>query len=391
MVGRAAGRLGGGVNRPLDGVRVVAIEQAVAAPFASRQLADLGARVIKIERPGDGDFARKYDTSVHGQSSHFVWLNRGKQSLTLDLKDTDDREVLDALLAEADVLLSNLAPGAMSRMGLGADEVTARLPRLIVCTVSGYGDTGPYREKKAYDLLVQCETGLVSTTGTPHQPAKSGIAVADIAAGMYAYSGILAALLHRERTGEGTAFEVSMLEALGEWMGYPYLYAEYGGTQPPRCGARHSSISPYGPYRVGGERQVFLGVQNHREWVRFCSDVLRDPELATDERFHDNPARKANDDELTAVIEQVFARETLDVITRRLDEAGIANAELRDMKSFSAHPQLAARERWTEVRTPGGDVRMLRPPVEFGTPTYGAVPAVGEHTTAIRAELGFEA
>jgi itaconate CoA-transferase len=388
--GPAAGSL------PLSGITVVALEQAVAVPFASRQLADLGARVIKIERPGPGDFARGYDATVRGQASYFVWLNRGKESVALDVKSAAGAEALAALLAGADVFLQNLGPGAAGRLGLAADDLLARHPRLICGTVSGYGADGPYAAKKAYDLLVQCETGVLSVTGTPDEPCKTGISVADIAAGMYAYSAVLTALYERERTGRGSSFEVSLFDALGEWMTQPYYYTVYGGTPPARTGARHASISPYGPYAAGGglaggqsSGQVFLGLQNDREWVVFCGQVLGRPELVTDPRFATNPARVVHDAELRAIIEDVFAALTPDEVAARLDAAGIANARLRTPAGFAAHPQLAARDRWREVNTPGGPVRTLLPPVTVPgrEPAMGAVPAPGQHTDSILAEF----
>ena len=361
----------------------------MAAPFATRQLADLGARVIKVERAGAGDFARGYDQSVHGQSSYFVWLNRGKESVELDVKQPADRAVLDAMLARADVFVQNLAPGAAGRLGLGAEQLAARHPRLISCSISGYGPDGPYAGKKAYDLLVQCEAGLLSVTGTPAKPAKAGISVADIAAGMYAYSGVLTALYERERTGRGGCFEVAMLDALGEWMSQPYYYSVYGGRPSPRTGARHASISPYGPYpALGG--QVFLGIQNEREWAVLCERILGRPDLVTDERFATNPARVAHHDELTAILTGVFAGIGVDQLEAALEAAGIANARMRDPGEFAAHPQLAARDRWRDVDSPNGPVRALLPPVTVPgrTAAMGAVPALGQHTTAIRAEFG---
>ena len=373
---------------PLDGLLVVALEQAVAAPFATRQLADLGARVIKIERAGAGDFARGYDTSVRGQASYFVWLNRGKESVELDVKSDDGRAVMAALLARADVFVQNLAPGAAERLGLDAAGLLARHRRLICCSVSGYGPDGPYAGKKAYDLLVQCEAGLLSVTGTPDVPCKAGISVADIAAGMYAYTGVLTALYERERTGRGSSFTVSLLDALGEWMTQPYLYTVYGGREPRRTGARHASISPYGPYQArGGE--VFIGLQNEREWAVLCDIVLARSDLITDERFTTNPDRVKHDDELTAIIEDVLASMTPDEVVARLDAAGIASARLRTPAEFAAHPQLAARDRWREADTPGGPVRALLPPVTVPgrEPAMGAVPALGQHTEAVLAEF----
>jgi len=381
---------GSGSRLPLAGILVVALEQAVAAPFATRQLADLGARVIKVERRGTGDFARGYDRSVHGQSSYFIWLNRGKESLELDVKDPGDRAVLTALVDRADVFVQNLAPGAAARLGLGAEALRARLPRLITCSVSGYGGAGPDRAKKAYDLLVQCEAGLLSVTGGPEAPAKAGISVADIAAGMYAYSGILTALYERERTGLGTSVDVSMLEALGEWMSQPVNFTVYGGHPARRTGARHTSISPYGPYATADGAQVFIGIQNEREWAVFCTQILDRPELIADPRFATNPDRVAHDEELTAIIEAALAGVAPDQLTARLDEAGIANARIRTPQEFAAHPQLAARDRWREVDTPGGPIQALLPPVTVDgrEPLMGAVPRLGEHNDAIRGELG---
>jgi itaconate CoA-transferase len=373
---------------PLDGVLVVALEQAVAVPFATRQLADLGARVIKIERAGAGDFARGYDRTVLGQASYFVWLNRGKESVQLDVKSPAGREAMAALLARADVFVQNLAPGAAERLGLGAADLLARYRRLICGSVSGYGPDGPYSGKKAYDLLVQCEAGLLSVTGTPEAPCKAGISVADIAAGMYAYSGVLTALYERERTGRGSSFEVSLLDALGEWMSQPYLYTVYGGQEPRRTGARHASISPYGPYLArGGE--VFIGLQNEREWVVLCETVLGRPDLVADERFATNPDRVKHDDELTEIIEGVLGSLSPDEAVARLDAAGIASARLRTPAEFAAHPQLEARDRWREAGTPAGPVRALLPPVTVPgrEAAMGAVPAPGEHTESVLAEF----
>ena len=381
---------------PLADLTVVAVEQAVAAPFATRQLADLGARVIKVEPPGQGDMARHYDRAFGTVSSYFGWLNRGKESVALDIKSPVGAEALAALLAGADVFLQNLGPGAAARLGLAADGLLARHPRLICGTVSGYGPDGPYAGKKAYDLLVQCETGVLSVTGTPDEPCKTGISVADIAAGMYAYTGVLTALYERERTGRGSSFEVSLFDALGEWMTQPYYYTVYGGTGPVRTGARHASISPYGPYAAGNGQagsgqggQVFLGLQNDREWVVLCEQVLGRPELVADPRFATNPNRVVHDAELRAIIEGVFAALTPDEVAARLDQAGIANARLRTPAEFAAHPQLAARDRWREVDTPGGPVRTLLPPVTVPgrEPAMGAVPAPGQHTDSVLAEF----
>ncbi|TDV43571.1 CaiB/BaiF CoA transferase family protein [Actinophytocola oryzae] len=374
-------------GHPLDGVTVVSVEQAVAAPFATRQLADLGARVIKVERPG-GDFARRYDRTVHGQSSYFVWLNRGKESVELDLKDPADRGVLDALVRRADVVVQNLVPGAAERLRIDADTLRAARPELVHCSVSGYGPEGPYRTKKAYDLLVQCETGLVMSTGTDDAPAKAGVSIADIATGMYAYSGILTALYDRERTGEGATLHVAMIDALGEWMSQPAYFSRYGGEPPRRTGAAHPSIAPYGPHRTAAG-EIFLGIQNEREWATLCDTVLGRPELAADPRFHTNDDRVAHRAELTAIIEAAFAGLDADQVADQLDRAGIANARLRTPEEFTRHPQLTARDRWRPVEVPGGMMDALLPPVEVTgrPPVMGPVPALGEHTAAIRAEV----
>ena len=383
--------------RPLDGITVVSLEHAVAAPFCTRQLADLGARVIKVERPGSGDFARGYDQRVQGQSSHFTWINRSKQSLALDLKQDEAMQALLQLLEGADVLVQNLAPGAAARMGLSYAALRERFPRLIVCDISGYGADGPYRDKKAYDLLIQSEAGFLSVTGTPEVPSKAGISVADIAAGMYAYTNILSALLLRGRTGEGSHIDVSMLEALGEWMGYPMYYAFDGAPPPPRTGASHASIYPYGPFEagkdVGDGGTVMLGLQNEREWKLFCEQVLLQPALATDARFDSNARRNANREELRALILGVFNALDAAQVVQRLDAAGIANARVNDMAGLWAHPQLAARQRWCSVDTPAGPVQALLPPGANSAFDYRmeAVPAVGEHSAAILAELGWSA
>ncbi|WP_046471871.1 CaiB/BaiF CoA transferase family protein [Allosalinactinospora lopnorensis] len=373
----------------LDGVTVVSVEQAVAAPFTTRQLADLGARVIKVERPGTGDFARGYDTTVKGLASHFVWLNRGKESLALDLKDPGDAGILGRLVDRADVFVQNLAPGAAERAGFGAEALHRRNPRLVTCAISGYGPDGPYRDKKAYDLLIQCEAGLLSITGSEEEPAKSGISVADIAAAMYAYSGILAALFERERTSAGTHVDVAMLDALGEWMGYPYYYARYGGTAPGRTGARHAAIVPYGPFRTGDGGEVFLAVQNDREWRSLCERVLGRPKLAVTPDFATNSDRVRNRERVREAIEDAFAELAADRALELLDAAGVANARLRTMAEFADHPQLAARGRWRDVPSPAGPIRALLPPVAIGgaEPRMGPVPAVGEHNDAILAEL----
>lgn len=373
---------------PLEGVTVVSLEQAVAAPFATRQLADLGARVIKIERDA-GDFARGYDTKVNGLSSYFVWLNRSKESVVLDLKSGAGLEALRRLVIKADVFVQNLVPGAIERLGFGGDASLALNPRLIHASISGYGRGGPYEQKKAYDLLVQCEAGVLSVTGTPEAPAKSGISIADIAAGMYAYSGILAALLHRGKTGRGDVLEISMLEALGEWMSQPYFYAEYGGAQQPRSGAQHATIAPYGPFPTA-DGLVFFGIQNEREWGTFCTSVLRESHVATDPRFHGNAERVENRAALHATINETLSMLPTAVLVTLLDDAGIANAELRNVQEFAQHPQLAARERWRDVPSPAGPLRTLVPPVTSRATGFrmDAVPSQGEHTQKVLAEVG---
>lgn len=375
---------------PLEGLTVVSIEQAVAAPFATRQLADLGARVIKVERPGAGDFARDYDETVKGMSSHFVWLNRSKESIALDLKTAAGRAAMQALVAKADVFVQNLAPGAAERLGLGAGTLRAKHPGLIHVSVSGYGMGGPYTNKKAYDLLVQCEAGLVSISGSADEPAKVGISVADIAAGMYAYTGVLTALLRKGRTGQGATVEISMLEALGEWMGFPMYYAWYGGKPPARSGASHAAIAPYGPFPCAGGEQVFLGIQNEREWAVFCDKVIGRSELATDERFVTNSLRVTHRQDLTDEIAKAFNGLSADEAIERLEEAGIANARLRDLAGLVGHEQLAARNRWREVDTPVGPIKALLPPatLDGDEPMMGPIPAPGQHTEQILAELG---
>ncbi len=382
-----------GSPRPLDGITVVSLEHAVAAPFATRQLADLGARVIKVERPGSGDFARGYDQRVKGQSSHFTWINRSKESLALDVKQPQAKAALLQLLKTADVLVQNLAPGAAARMGLSYEALKAHNPKLIVCDISGYGADGPYRDKKAYDLLIQSEAGFLSVTGTPETPSKSGISVADIAAGMYAYTNILSALLLRGKTGEGSHIDVSMLEAMGEWMGYPMYYAFDGAPPPPRTGASHASIYPYGPFVAGDGKTVMLGLQNEREWKAFCDAVLQRPEVATDARFCSNAQRNAHRDALQALILQEFSTLSAAQVVERLDQAGIANARVNDMADLWAHPQLAARQRWSEVDSPVGRIPALLPPGVNSAFDYrmDAVPAVGQHNAAILAELGWSA
>ncbi|QYY29318.1 MULTISPECIES: CaiB/BaiF CoA transferase family protein [Cupriavidus] len=378
--------------RPLDGIRVVSLEHAVAAPFATRQLADLGARVIKIERPGVGDFARGYDETVHGQSSYFVWLNRGKESLTLDLKDAEAQAILHKLLADADVLVQNLAPGAAARMGLDFDTLHPRYEKLIVCDISGYGDAGPYRDKKAYDLLIQAAAGLVGLTGGPNEPSRAGVSIADISAGMYAYSGILSALLQRGRTGKGLRVQVTMLETMAEWMNQVLYLGHYGGKPPARVGASHPTIAPYGIHRTANGSVIF-SVQNEREFANFCEIVLGNRELAQDERFSSNTARVRNRPELTTIIEDRFSTLTVAQVEELLDQAQIANAPMNDIEGVWNHPQLQARERWRKVETPNGTVDALLPPANLSgvEPAMGAIPALGAHTASILAELGYGA
>ncbi|MEI4768725.1 CaiB/BaiF CoA-transferase family protein [Psychrobacillus sp. FJAT-51614] len=377
---------------PLQGITVVSLEQAVAAPFATRQLADLGARVIKVERPGTGDFARNYDKTVKGMASHFVWANRSKESIALDLKQDEAKIVLEKLLSKADVFIHNLAPGAVDRLGFSATELKEKFPKLIICGISGYGSYGPYMNKKAYDLLIQCEAGLVSVTGTEDTPSKSGISIADIAAGMYAYTGILTAIIARYKTGKGAILEVSMLEALAEWMGYPMYYSGYGENEPKRTGASHATIYPYGPFKAGEQKLVFMGIQNEREWVRFCENVLVNPDLAIDSRFNNNSNRVANKDSLKAIIESVFQKMEPNQIINLLEKEKIANARLNKVNDLIDHPQLEARNRWREVESPVGKLKALIPPVTFDEieTVMNPIPTVGEHTKGILKELGYE-
>jgi itaconate CoA-transferase len=378
-------------SRPLDGITVVALEHAIAAPFCTRQLAEMGARVIKIERPKVGDFARGYDSRVKGLASHFVWTNRSKESLTLDLKHQQAQEILMRLLSQSDVLVQNLAPGAAARLGLSYDRLSAQYPRLIVCDISGYGEDGPFRDKKAYDLLIQSESGFLSVTGTPEQPAKAGCSIADIAAGMYAYTHILAALMHRQSTQRGASIDVSMLESMVEWMGYPLYYAFEGATPPPRAAAAHATIYPYGPFRAGDGQSVMLGLQNEREWESFCKEVLGQPELITDARFANNAARAKHRDTLGAIIDQVFGSLTAAEVVFRLESAQIANARVNEMKDVWDHAQLQARGRWTSVQSPVGEIPALLPPGKSSAfdPSIRAIPELGQHTDALLAELGY--
>ncbi len=376
--------------KPLDHITVVSLEHAIAAPFCTRQLADLGARVIKVERPEVGDFARSYDQRARGESSHFVWVNRSKESLALDLKNPEHLQVLKQLIAKADVLVQNLAPGATARMGLDASSLRAAHPRLIVCDISGYGNEGPYRDKKAYDLLIQSESGYLSVTGTAETPSKSGNSIADIAAGMYAYTNILSALIQRDKTGEGAHIDISMLEALAEWMGFPMYYATDNAPPPPRTGASHATIYPYGPFLAGDGVSVMLGLQNEREWVSFCKTVLCMPELATDSHFNNNSLRNQNRTDLESIILSVFATLTASEVIQRLDDAAIANARMNNMADLWAHPQLQARKRWTQVDSPAGPLPALLPPgLQSGFEyTMGPIPSVGQHNAAILKELG---
>ncbi|AZS77876.1 MULTISPECIES: CaiB/BaiF CoA transferase family protein [Achromobacter] len=378
-------------SRPLDGITVVSLEHAIAAPFCTRQLADMGARVIKIERPGSGDFARGYDERVRGLSSHFVWTNRSKESLTLDLKREEAGDVMQRLLESADVLVQNLAPGAAARLGLSFDTLHERFPRLIVCDISGYGEGGPYQDKKAYDLLIQSESGFLSVTGTQDDPVKAGCSIADIAAGMYAYSAILNALLLRQKTGLGSRLDVSMLESMVEWMGFPMYYAFEGAKPPVRAGAAHASIYPYGPFPVGDGSTIMLGLQNEREWRVFCAQVLRQATLAEDARFISNSQRTANRDALRDLIVAAFADLSIEQVTQRLEDAQIANARVNDMAGVWAHPQLQARARWSQVDSPAGMLPALLPPASSNAfaPRMAAVPAVGQNTDAVLASLGY--
>ncbi|NLP65792.1 CaiB/BaiF CoA transferase family protein [Paraburkholderia sacchari] len=378
--------------RPLEGIKVVTFEHAIAAPFCTRQLADLGARVIKVERPGAGDFARGYDERVHGLASHFVWTNRSKESLTLDVKRAEALAIVHALLDDADVFVQNLAPGATQRLGLDYETLRERYPRLIVCDISGYGSDGPYRDKKAYDLLIQSESGFLSITGSPDEPAKAGCSIADISAGMHAYSSILAALIERGKTGRGRRIDVSMLECMVEWMGYPLYYAIDGQTPPQRNGAAHATIYPYGPFKAGDGKSVMLGLQNEREWKSFCETVLRQPALAEDERFCSNSRRVTHRAKLAKLIETAFGALTAGDVIERLEEAKIANAHINDMHAVWEHAQLAARERWTRVDTPAGEIPALLPPGATRTdnPRMDPVPALGQHTDAILQELGYD-
>ncbi len=379
--------------RPLEGITVVALEHVIAGPFCTRQLAELGARVIKIERPGVGDPARAYDQRVRGLSSHFVWTNRSKESITLDLKRPEALQIVHQLLADADVLVQNLAPGAAARMGFSHEQLAPRHPRLIVCDISGYGADGPYRDKKAYDLLIQSEAGLLSVTGTPETPSKAGCSIVDIASGMYAFSNILAALIARGRTGKGCRIDISMLESMTEWMSFPLYYAYDGAEPPPRAGASHATIYPYGPFPAGDGKLVMLGLQNEREWAAFCDKVLLKPELKTDPRFDSNPKRSAARADLYPIIVAALAGLGAEEVVARLDAARIGNARLNHMAEVWQHAQLAARQRWVAVDTPAGPVKALLPPgvpAEFEA-RMDAVPAIGQHTDAILAALGYNA
>lgn len=375
---------------PLAGITVVSIEQAIAAPTATRHLADWGARIIKIERPDSGDFCRGYDAAMHGLSSQFVWTNRGKESFAIDIKSKLGQRAMAALLPKADVFLQNLAPGAAAKLGLDAQTLVKKFPRLIACDISGYGPTGPYAGKKAYDLLVQCETGFLSINGTEDSPSKCGLSIVDIATGMYALQGILMALYRRERTGAGTAFEVSLFDAMSEWMSYPAYYTRDGGKPLARTGARHATIAPYGPFATGDGKTVFFGIQNEREWANFCGIVLGDPAIAADPRFASNPARMAHRDDLQATIEAKFSAWTSAEVLAKLDAAAIANARLNDVTEFLAHPQLHQRNRIRSIGSETGPQDVFLPAVTIPglEPAMNPVPALGQHTASILAELG---
>ena len=378
--------------RPLDGITVIALEHAIAAPFCTRQLADHGARVIKIERPGEGDFARSYDERVRGLSSHFIWCNRSKESLTLDLKHPEAAGILEKLVKMADVLVENLAPGSAARLGLSYAALRATNPRLIVCDISGYGSDGPDHQKKAYDLLIQSEAGFLSITGPPEEPSKAGCSIADIAAGTSAYSSILAALIAREKTGQGCRIDVSLFESMVEWMGYPLYYSFDGAPPPPRAGAAHATIYPYGPFLAGDGRTVMVGLQNEREWIAFCEKVLERPQLATEPRFSSNSRRAAARAELRAIITDAFSKLTAEGVIERLDSAQIANGRMNDMQAVWDHRQLKARNRWVDIDTPAGKIPALLPPAvpDQYMPRMDPVPALGEHTRAILGELGYD-
>lgn len=376
--------------RPLDGVLVIAMEHAIAGPFATRQLADMGARVIKIERAITGDFARHYDASINGMSAFFAWSNRGKESVVLDIKDEDGRVLLERLLEKADVFLQNLVPGAAERLGLSFESLHEKNPKLICCDISGYGRGGPWSDKKAYDLLIQAAAGMASVTGTDDAPARAGISIADISAGMYAYSGILQALLQRHRTGKGINVEVSMFEALSEWMSFPLYSAHYSGKLPARSGMSHAAIAPYGQFQTGDGQKIVFGLQNDREWARFCTVVMADQSLQHDPKFETNIVRAANRLELENLINQTLSKITLAEVVERLDEAGIANAPLNNMHDLWDHPQFAARDRWRDVDTPVGSIKSLVPPATLSgvEPLMGRVPSLGEHTEAVFREFG---
>ncbi len=375
---------------PLDGITVVSLEHAIAAPFATRQLADMGARVIKIERPGVGDFARNYDTRVSGMASHFVWTNRSKESLTLDIKHPEGAVILQKLLDQADVLVQNLAPGAAARVGLDYETLSKTNAGIIVCNISGYGTGGPDEKRKAYDLLIQAEAGFLTTTGSSDNPSKAGISIADIAAGMYAYTNILTAIIQRGKTGKGCDIDLSMLDAMAEWMGYPLYYAYDGAKPPPRAGASHATIFPYGPFAVGDGRTVILGLQNEREWKVFCDIVLQQPALSADSQFLTNSLRAQNKVALTQIILASFAELTTENVVERLERAGIANAKMNEMDDVWRHAQLKARNRWRKVDTPAGPIPALLPPGGVGVePRMDPVPELGEHTRVLLAEVGY--
>ncbi|TKA33804.1 hypothetical protein B0A50_00641 [Salinomyces thailandicus] len=383
-----------GVDKPLplSGITVVSLEQAIAGPYCTRQLADLGARIIKIERPGRGDFNRDHDQRINGLCSHFAWTNRSKESLALDLKQPNDLDALKKIVAKSDVLVQNLAPGATERMGLGYETLKEQHPKLIVCDISGYGSTGPYKNKKAYDLLIQSESGFLSVTGSPGQPAKSGISIADISAGTTAFNNILAAIIQRGKTGRGSRLDVSMLECMAEWMTFPMYYASDGAAPPAMSGAEHASIYPYGPFDTGGGGTVMLGMQNEREWQIFCREILDQPDLVHDERFANTAVRSKNRKQLREIIQAAFSNMDADTVLDKLQAAGVANAKLNDMAGLWAHPQLKARDRWTQVDTPNGAIPALKP--AGASAGYDVrmdpIPSVGEHNEAIFREFGIE-
>ena len=377
--------------QPLEGITVLAFEHAIAAPFASRQLAELGARVIKIERPGTGDFARSYDQRVNGLASHFVWTNRSKESLALNLKHPEASTILTGLLTKADVVIQNLAPGAASRLGLSFEKLNPQYPQLIVCDISGYGNDGPDSQRKAYDLLIQSESGFLSVTGTPEEPSKAGISIADIAAGMYAYTNILTAIIQRGKTGQGSHIDISMLEAMAEWMSYPMYYGYDGASPPARTGSSHATIFPYGAFETGDGKSVFIGLQNEREWTIFCDQILDQPALDKDPRFAQNHLRLKNKTALNEIMHKIFAKLTAEQLVAKLDAASIANARMNDIAGLWDHKQLKARNRWQQIDSPAGPIPAMKPPggLHGLEPDIGPIPDVGQHSANILNELGY--